>query len=147
VPLSQIPLSDLKPKSDSSVVIEGGKFEFHQEVLKWILSCGEAGKTVTFRWFESPAFFDYGLVVLSCEKLQVNVLETQILARMQAIVAKQVHSIDVERVFTAFSDPHKFKDMVCQSIGGAMWEERLQSFGAYQPSVQDAGISRVQGRN
>jgi hypothetical protein len=50
---------------------------------------------------------------------------------MQAIVAKQVHSIDVERVFTAFSGPHKFKDMVCQSIGGAIWEERLQAFGAY----------------
>jgi hypothetical protein len=131
VPLSLIPLSDLKPKSDSSVVIEGGKFEFHKEVLRWILSCCEAGKTVTFRWFDSPAFFDYGLLVLSCEKLQVNVLEAQVLARMQALVARQVHSIDVERVPTAFPGPHKSKDMVCQGIGGALWEGRLQAFGAY----------------
>jgi hypothetical protein len=115
----------LKPKPDSSIVIEGGKFEFYTEVLKWILSCSEAGKTVTFRWFDPPAFFDYGLAVLSCEKLQVNVLEAKVLARMQAIVARQVHSVDVERVFTAFSGPHKSKDIVCQSIGAALWEGRL----------------------
>lgn len=132
LPLSQIPLSELKPKSDSTVVIEGGRFEVYRDILAWILRCGEAGKTVTFRWLSSPCFFDYGLVLLACEKLQVNVLQAQVLIRMQDIAALQVHSVDVERVFSAIPGPHNFRDMICQSIGQAMWEGRLQAMAAYK---------------
>jgi Skp family chaperone for outer membrane proteins len=132
VPLSQIPASEMKPKSESQVTITGGKLEAHEEVLNWILRCGQAGKTVTFRWFQSPAFHDYGMVFLSCEKLQVNVLQAQILARMQNIAAVQVHSIDVERVFSTILGPHKFKQMICQSIGQAMWDGRLKAAAAYK---------------
>ncbi len=132
VPLSQIPLAEMKPKSDSQVVIEGGNAQAHKEVLEWILSCGKAGKTVPFRWYNSPAFHAYGLVYLSCEKLQVNALQAQVQARMRDITAKQVHSLDAERIFTSFSGPHIFKDLVCQSIGQAMWDGRLQATGAYK---------------
>lgn len=130
--MSQIQLSNLKPKSESTVLIEGGKFEVHRDILDWILSCGEAGKTVIFPWFNSPAFADYGMVLLACEELQVNVLQAQVLTRMQDIVALQVHSSDVKRVFSSFSGPHKFKDMICQSIGQAMWDGRLKAMGAYK---------------
>lgn len=132
LPLSQIPASEMKPKSESQVTITGGKLEAHEEVLNWILRCGQAGKTVSFRWFQSPAFHDYGMVFFSCEKLQVNVLQAQILARMQNIAAVQVHSIDVERVFSTIFGPHKFKQMICQSIGQAMWDGRLKAAGAYK---------------
>lgn len=33
VPWSQIPVSEMKPKSETKVVIEGGKGDFHGEVL------------------------------------------------------------------------------------------------------------------
>jgi hypothetical protein len=132
VPLSQIPLSEMKPKSKTQVLIKGGKRHVHEEVLDWIYSCGKAGKTVTFRWFNTPAFYDYALVYLSCQKLEVNVLQAQVQARMRDIAAIQVHSIDVERVFTAFSGLHMFKDMVNQSIGQALWDRRLQAYGAYK---------------
>jgi hypothetical protein len=132
VPLSQIPLSEPKPKSATSFLIKGGKREVHEEVLEWILACGKAGRTVAFRWLPSPAFYHYGLVLLSCQKLQINVLATQIQTRMRDVAAFQVHSIDVERVFTSFLGPHTYKDMVCESIGQALWEGRLQAFGAYK---------------
>lgn len=132
VPLSQIPLSEMKPKSETQVLIKGGKQFVHEEVLYWIYSCGKAGKTVTFRWFNSPAFHDYALVYLSCQKLEVNVLQAQVQTRMRDIAAIQVHSIDVERIFTAFSGPHMFKDMVNQSIGQALWEGRLKAYGTYK---------------
>lgn len=132
LPLSQIPVSELKPKSKSTVVIQGGEVESHREVLDWILSCGKAGKTVAFRWLQAPSFYHYALVFLSCEKLQVSVLQAQVLARMKDIAAVQVHSIDVERVFSSISGPHRFKDMICQSIGQAMWEKRLLAIGAYK---------------
>jgi hypothetical protein len=132
VPLSQIPISELKPKSTTQVLMKGGKQYVLEEVLDWIYSCGKAGKTVTFRWFSSPAFFDYALIYLACQKLEVSVLQAQVQTRMRDIAALQVHSIDVERIFTAFSGPHMFKDMVNQSIGQAMWEDRLQAYGAYK---------------
>ncbi|ERF73589.1 hypothetical protein EPUS_07523 [Endocarpon pusillum Z07020] len=132
VPLSQIPLAEMKPQRETQVLIEGGNAESHGEVLEWILSCGRAGKTVPFRWFNSPAFHAYGLVYLSCAKLQVNVLQAQVQARMRDIAAKQVHTLDVERVFSSLAGPHMFKDMVSHSIGQAMWDGRLQAMGAYK---------------
>lgn len=132
VPLSQIPLAELKPKSETQVLIKGGNAQYHGEVLEWILSCGKAGKTVPFRWFSSPAFHAYSLVYLSCAKLQVPVLQAQVQARMRDIAAKQVHSLDVERVYSSFAGPHMFKDMVSESIGQAMWDGRLQAMGAYK---------------
>lgn len=132
VPLSQISLSQLTPRSESTVVIKGGRLDIHREVLDWILACGKAGKTVTFRWLQVPAFYNYSLVLLSCEKLGVNVLQGQIQARMRDIAVIQVHSVDVERVFSFLSGPHPLKDMVCQSIGQAMFDGRLKAFGAYK---------------
>jgi hypothetical protein len=133
VPLSQIPLSEmLKPKSETEVVITGGRSESLVEVLEWILACGKAGKTVAFRNIQSPSFYYYGTVLLASQKLQVNVLEAQLKARMKEITALQVHSIDVERVFSSISGPHIFKDMICESIGQAMFNDTLKAFSAYK---------------
>ncbi len=90
-----------------------------------MLAGGQAGETVQFKYLQSPAFYRYGMVWLSCQKLQVQQLPTQVMARMEEIAAIQVHWIDVERIFIAFTGPHKHKEMVCESI------ERCKALRAY----------------
>jgi hypothetical protein len=132
LPLNQIAVADLTTRPTNTVTIEGGRFESLVIVLKWMLACGKAGRTVQLHYLSSPTFYEYGMVWLSCERLQVQQLPAQVMARMEQIAAMQVHSIDVERIFTSLAGPHKFKEMVCESIGQAMWNERLKAYGAYK---------------
>ncbi|KAF7506399.1 hypothetical protein GJ744_011753 [Endocarpon pusillum] len=110
VPLSQTPLAEMKPKREAQVVIEGGNGECHGEVLEWILCCGKAGKTLPFRRLNSPAFHAYGLIYLSCAKLQVNVLQAQVQARMREIAAQQ--AVGAYKALWKMEEYREFKEGV-----------------------------------
>ena len=43
------------------------------------------------------------MVWLSCQRPQVQLLPALVMARMEEIAALQVHSIDVERIFSSFT--------------------------------------------
>ena len=131
IPLNRIPVADLTPRPTNTVTIEGGRFESLVHVLKWILACGKAGRTVQLFHIQGPAFYEYGMIWLTCQRLQVQQLPIQVMARMEQTTAVQVHSLDVERIFTSLAGPHKFKEMVCESIGQAMWNNRLKAYGVY----------------
>lgn len=129
---SEAPVAEIQSESDLSVTIKGGKFHVVYEIFKWIFECGQAGKIIPFSWLKSPAFHNYSLVLLACEELEIDSLKGQVLIRMRDIAKVQVHSTDVERVFSSFDGPHRDKDMVCQSIGQALWDGRLKAYPAYQ---------------
>jgi hypothetical protein len=131
VPLNQVSVADLKPKNSTTVTIRGGLLEAHTEVLQWILNCGEAGKTINYRAGYFTGFSDYAMMVLSCETLGVPYLRTQLMARMENIAAIQVHSVEVAKIFTTIQGPHKIKQMCCESIATAMWEDRCLASRKY----------------
>jgi hypothetical protein len=129
-PLNQSSVADLKPKP-SSVTIKGGILQAHGEVLKWIFNCGKAGKTVTWHSSQVHTFYQYAMMVLSCEKLQVAYLPAQLMNRIENIASRQVHSVEVAKIFTHINGPHKIKQVVCESIANAMWENKCQAVHAY----------------
>jgi hypothetical protein len=139
LPVNQTSVADLTEPRPSSVTLKGGYFNAHRAVLQWILNCGKAGKTVYFR----PGlytFSQYAKIVISCEQLEVNYLSNQIMGHMQKIASKQVHSAEVEKVFQAVDVPRKIKQMVCESIGNAMWEDRCLAVRAYENLCKKEGM-------
>lgn len=72
------------------------------------------------------------MAYLAARQLGIDFLETQLMQRLVNIAGRQVHSEDVELIFSMIEGPHELKDMVCQSIGTAIWERRLRHRGLYE---------------
>lgn len=140
VPLNQIALSELKPKSNA-VTITRSSVQANLEVFNWILACGEAGKTVNYRshfGVFGNAFSEIAQIYLASEQLQVSYLPAQLMTKMGNIAARQIHSAEVEKVFMLIQGSHKIKTLVCESIATAMWENRCKAVRKYNELCQRA---------
>ena len=125
-------------------MITGGRRDSYRDVLEWALSCCNGGKVRNFQFIALHQFYNYSMAYLAARHLGIDFLETQLMQRLVNIAGRQVHSEDVELIFSMIEGPHELKDMVCQSIGTAIWERRLHHRNFYEKLRRTEGFEEYE---
>jgi len=131
-PLNKTPVGNLLKPQPKTFVIVGGRRESYREVFEWMLSCCTGRGVRSFPFIRIQSFYNYSMAYLAARELGVKFLETHLMKRLETIARLQVHSTDVEVIFSMIEGPSEFKDMVCKSIGTAIWEHRLKARYFYE---------------
>lgn len=151
-PLNQTSLTNFHQAGSKSFTIVGGCPESHRNVLAWMLACCDGKGVQGFQFVGKHAFYSCAVAYSSACLLEVPYLQGHLKERLQKIAARQVHSEDVELIFSdpSMSGPHPIKQLVCESIGYAIWEKRLAMRSRYEKLRRtegfeefDAGVGKV----
>ncbi|KAF7504702.1 hypothetical protein GJ744_001983 [Endocarpon pusillum] len=140
LPLKESSVAEQLEPHPTTFVITGGRRDSYRDVLEWALSCCDGGRVRNFQSIALHQFYNYSMAYLAARRLGIDFLETQLMQRLENIARRQVHSEDVELIFSMIEGPHELKDMVCQSIGTAIWERRLRYRGLYEKLRRTEGF-------
>lgn len=119
-----------KPKP-KAVVIEGGRSQYHKEIIQWMLACCDGAGVRQLKVPPSNAFWYNANMLASAQAFKVEILEQELSNRVSHIVSKQVHSDDIRMVYTNLPRGHPIRTMASNSIGAALQEKRLHAYAAY----------------
>jgi hypothetical protein len=139
-PLNKTPVADLLKPHRKAFIITGGRRESYRDVFEWMLFCCLLNGVRNFQYFKRHIFYNSATAYLSAHELGVAFLETHLMQRLENIAARQVHSEDVELIFSQIEGPHELKDMVCKSISNAIWERRLRVRHIYKELPKAKGF-------
>jgi hypothetical protein len=139
-PLNLTRVVDLRKVGSKSFLIVGGHRDSHRAVLGWMLNCCTGKGVQPFPFFSERSYFNNAMAYLSASQLEIAYLQNYLMERLNRIAAKQVHSEDVEVIYSTIEGPAPLKDWVCESIGKAIWEKRLIARPVYEDLRRKPGF-------
>ena len=136
-PLNLIPVADLTKAQTKIMMLEGHRRESFQEVIDWMLLCCEGYGVRPFKCIDDCKFWNYAQALEAAQIFVIPVLQRQLWSRIHGIAKVQVHSSDVEMVYSMLPPGHSIRAMAADSIGAAIFERRLKARPVYEALRQE----------